>query len=416
MDTTKLSITLPPNEENESIIKVLGVGGGGGNAVSHMYAQGIENVTFLVCNTDKAALAKSPVPQKLQLGPTGLGAGGKPERARELAEESIDEIREALSDGTRMLFITAGEGGGTGTGASPVVAKVAKEMDILTVGIVTIPFEFEGKRKIRKALRGVAELAENVDALLVINNQKLCRIFPDLDIPNAFAKSDDVLANAAKSIAEIITVTNYINTDFADVYNTLKNGGVAIMNVGQAGGEERITKAIRNALDSPLVNTADVHGASRVLIQFYCTEQHAIKMNEFDQIHQFMDEVGEDVEVQWGIGYDDTLGEDVKVTIIATGYKVSDIPGIEEVKLEFANEQAAENQQEIEQPRKPTIDEAAESFYGPEKSKKPEPEGPQTTDSKSTSPTANESLIDIFSSEPNTDGEDDIPGWMRAKR
>ena len=354
-------IPLPLDLEAESIIKVMGVGGGGGNAVNHMYKMGIRDVTFLVCNTDRIALGQSSVPSKLQLGP-GLGAGGKPERARELAKENRDRIREALNDGTKMLFITAGMGGGTGTGASPIVAEVAQEMEILTVGIVTIPFAFEGKPKIRKALVGVAELAEHVDALLVINNEKLCKIFPDLDLPNAFDKSDDVVSNAAKSIAEIITVPGYINTDFADVYNTLKKGGVAIMNVGQASGEERITKAIRNALESPLVNTNDVKGASRVLLQFYCSHDNAIRMNEFSQITAFVEQVGDEVEVQWGASYDDTLGDDVRVTIIATGYSVSDIPGINAIPLEITNEPKQEEEAKVvEQPE--TLEDAMDRFY-----------------------------------------------------
>ena len=324
-------ITLPLEGLTEdSIIKVIGVGGGGCNAVNYMHRQGLKDVSFLVCNTDRQVLIKSSVPSKLQLGP-GLGAGGDPETARQYAEESRDHIREALNDGTQMLFITAGMGGGTGTGASSVVAEVAQDMGILTVGIVTIPFAFEGKKKIEKAMTGVARLAKHVDALLIINNEKLKQIYPELNLLNAFSKSDDVVANAARSIAEIITVPGYINTDFADVYNTLKNGNMAIMNVGQASGTNRITAAIENALNSPLINTNDVHGAKRVLLQFYFSTEHAIRMEEIQQINHFIEEVGAEVEVQWGTTIDDTLGEDVRVTIIATGYEVSDIPSLEEV-------------------------------------------------------------------------------------
>ena len=241
-----INLDIQPN----SIIKVMGVGGGGCNAVNYLYRQGVQDVSFLVCNTDRQALEKSPVPSKLQLG-KGLGAGGRPEAARALAEESRENIRQALDDGTQMLFITAGMGGGTGTGASPIVAEIARSLDILTVAIVTIPFAFEGKRIIRKAFRGVAQLARNVDAILVINNEKLKLIYPDFDLPNAFKKSDEVVSNAAKSIAEIITVPGYINTDFQDVYNTLKGSGVAIMNVGRsADKEQRITKAINEAHQS----------------------------------------------------------------------------------------------------------------------------------------------------------------------
>lgn len=315
---------LGPLDIQESIIKVMGVGGGGCNAINYLYKQGIQDVTLLVCNTDKMSLAGSSVPSKLQLG-TGLGVGGKPELAKKYAEEDRERIHEALNDGTKMLFITAGMGGGTGTGASPIVASVAKEMGILTVGIVTIPFAFEGVKKIQKAMAGVAELAEQVDAIVVINNEKLRQIYADLNLLNAFSKSDDVVANAARSIAEIITKPGYINTDFTDVYNTLKDGGVAIMSVGTASGENRVANAIHQALHSPLINT-DVHGASRLLLQIYCSTEQAMIMSEIDQIHDFVREVGDDVEVQWGAALDETLGESVRVTIIATGYEVSDIP------------------------------------------------------------------------------------------
>lgn len=327
----------------DTIIKVMGVGGGGCNAVNYMYSQGIKDVSFLVCNTDKQALNRSSISAKLQLGP-GLGAGGRPEVAQEYAVQNRDRIREALNDGTKMLFLTAGMGGGTGTGASAVVAEVAKEMDILTVGIVTIPFEFEGVKKIKKAMTGVAQLAEHVDAILVINNEKLRQIYPDFNFMNAFSKSDDVVANAARSIAEIITVPGYINTDFADVYNTLKNGNVAIMSVGSASGDERINQSIHEALHSPLVNS-DVKGAKRILLQLYCSTEHPIIMQEMDHIHTFVREVGDDVEVQWGVSIDDTLGENVRVTLIATGYEVSDIPGLDDAV------------------GKKTVDEAIKDFY-----------------------------------------------------
>lgn len=340
----------------DSIIKVLGVGGGGCNAVNYMYRQGIRDVSFLVCNTDSMALEKMSVPAKLQIGP-GLGAGGRPQVAEDFAQGSEERIREALDDGTKMVFITAGMGGGTGTGASPVVAKVAHEMGILTVGIVTIPFAFEGRKAIQKAMRGVAKLAQYTDALLVINNEKLRLLFSDLDLPNAFSKADEVLCNAAKSIAEIITIPGYINTDFQDVYNTLKDGNVAIMNVGEAEGEDRITKAIEDALTSPLVNTNDVHGASRILLNFYCSTEHAIRMQELAQVQEFCDSVGDDVDVKWGASYDETLGEKVKVTIIATGYSVTDIPG-----LDAALQEEDPKPQEKKEPTK-SIDDSIAAFY-----------------------------------------------------
>ena len=316
---------------DSSIIKVIGVGGGGGNAVNHMYRQGITDVSFVVCNTDNQALVKSPVPTKIQLGidtTEGLGAGGKPEVARKAAEESIEKIQGLLKDNTKMVFITAGMGGGTGTGASPVVAKAAHDLGILTVGIVTIPFAFEGNMKIRQALEGVAALSEHVDAILVINNEKLKQIYPDLELSNAFAKADDVLTNAAKAIAEIITVPGYINTDFADVYSIMKDGNVAIMNTGYASGENRITKAIEDALNSPLLNTNDVSGASKILLSLYCSTTDQIRMEEVEQIHEFMSKVGENVQVIWGASFDDELKESVKITLIATGFDVSDIPGM----------------------------------------------------------------------------------------
>ena len=327
----------------DSTIKVMGVGGGGCNAVNYLYAQGVKDVSFLVCNTDKQSLERSSVPAKLQLGP-GLGAGGKPEVAQEYAEQNRDRIKEALNDGTKMLFLTAGMGGGTGTGASSVVASVAREMGILTVGIVTLPFTFEGPKKIKKAMVGVAHLAEQVDAILVINNEKLRQIYPDLNMLNAFSKSDDVVANAARAIAEIITVPGYINTDFADVYNTLKSGNVAIMSVGKANGENRITRAIHDALHSPLVNS-DVRGATRLLLQIYTSTEHAVVMSEMSQIHEFVSEIGEDVEVQWGASLDESLEDNVRVTIIATGFEVSNIPGLDDAV------------------GKKTVDEAIKDFY-----------------------------------------------------
>ncbi len=368
MNTDAELITIPLDIQEDATIKVMGVGGGGCNAVNYMYKQGIQGVTLLVCNTDKQALGKSSVPAKLQLGP-GLGAGGRPEKAQQYAEESRERIKEALSDGTQMLFITAGMGGGTGTGASSVVASVAKEMEILTVGIVTIPFAFEGPIKLNKARKGIEALAENVDALLVINNEKLKQIYPDLNLLNAFQKADDVVCNAARSIAEIITIPGYINTDFADVYNTLKDGNVAIMNVGMAEGENRISRAIKNALDSPLINN-DVHGAKRILLQFYCSTEHIIQMQEIDQINAFLKEVGDDVEVQWGASLDEDLGEAVRVTIIATGYEVYDYIGEDYKPLTIPEQpkelEEPEEQEQQAEPEQPEVEEEPEEQAEPE--------------------------------------------------
>ena len=262
-----------PKTENPCIIKVVGVGGGGGNAINHMYREGIHEVTYVVCNTDKKALNDSPVPNHLQLGKDGLGAGNNPAVGRQRAEESIDDIREMLNDGTRMVFITAGMGGGTGTGAAPVIAQCAKDAGILTVGIVTIPFKFEGNKKINQALDGVEEIAKHVDALLVINNERLREIYPELTVINAFAKADDTLSIAAKSIAEIITMHGTINLDFQDVTTVLKDGGVAIMSTGYGEGENRVSKAIQEALNSPLLNNNDIFNSRKVLLNInFCSD------------------------------------------------------------------------------------------------------------------------------------------------
>ncbi len=308
-----------------SIIKVIGVGGGGGNAVNYMYKQGIKDVTFAICNTDRQALDNSPIPTKILLG-TGLGAGNIPQVACDAAETSKERIKNVLDDGTKMVFITAGMGGGTGTGAAPVVAEVAKSLGILTVGIVTIPFGFEGRAKIFQALEGIARISDNVDAILLINNDKLKDIYPDLDFLNAFGKSDNVVAAAAKGIAEIVTINGYINVDFADVNTVMRNGGVAIMNSGYASGENRISKAIEDALNSPLLNNNDIHNSKKILLSFYCSSSHAIKMDETKEIDAFMSKMGDDIIVKWGVTVDESLGEDVKVTIIATGANMSVIP------------------------------------------------------------------------------------------
>lgn len=368
---TEEPLPLELDLKEDTIIKVMGIGGGGCNAVNYMYQKGIKDVSFLVCNTDRAALGKSSVPAKLQLG-TGLGAGGEPTKAQQYAEESRDRIREALDDGTKMLFITAGMGGGTGTGASAVVAEIAQEMGILTVGIVTIPFAFEGAIKIRKAMTGVARLAKHVDALLIINNEKLKQIYPNLEFIEAFAKSDDVVCNAAKSIAEIITIPGYINTDFADVYNTLKNGNMAIMNVGEASGENRITEAINDALNSPLINTNDVHGAKRVLMQFYFSNSQAIKMNEIDQIKHFIEEVGDEVEVQWGATIDESLGETVRVTIIATGYDVTSIPMLDDDENDVMQVEGESKKKEGKTIEQAIVENYPEQMKGPKEDEKPQ--------------------------------------------
>ena len=314
-----------------SIIKVIGVGGGGSNAVNHMYNEGIHDVTFVVCNTDNKALQDSPVPEKIQLGSEGLGAGNRPERARKATEESIDAIKSMLSDGTKMAFITAGMGGGTGTGAAPLIAKTAKDMGILTVGIVTIPFRWEGNKKIDQALDGVEEMSKNVDALLVINNERLREIYQDFTVIKAFAKADDTLCNAARSIAEIITMHGVINLDFNDVSTVLKDGGVAIMSTGYGSGEGRVTKGIEDALNSPLLNDRDIYRANKILLRISVPDEagegnSALMMDEMNEVHEFMAKIKrDDVETKWGLSVDPSLTDQVKITILATGFGVEDI-------------------------------------------------------------------------------------------
>ncbi len=346
------------NSCKPSIIKVIGVGGGGGNAVNHMFNEGIHDVTYVLCNTDSKALQDSPVPHKLQLG-NGLGAGNRPAKAREAALESIEEIKDMLDDGTRMVFITAGMGGGTGTGAAPIIAQCAKEAGILTVGIVTIPFKFEGKPKIIQALEGVAEISKHVDALLVINNERLRELYPELTLLNAFAKADDTLSVAAKSIAEIITMRGKINLDFQDVTTVLKDGGVAIMSTGYGEGEGRVTKAIKEALDSPLLNNNDITNSQRILINISFgteSEDAQVSMEEMNEVHEFMNNFRDDVETKWGVAIDDSLGKRVKITLLATGFGLKNVPGMPGMPKEIW-----ENKTETEEANEALIVE----YYGP---------------------------------------------------
>ena len=312
-------------QDSPKIIKVIGVGGGGGNAVNHMYKEGIHDVTFVLCNTDHQALADSPVPVKLQLGKEGLGAGNRPARAREAAEESLESIKSMLNDGTKMVFITAGMGGGTGTGAAPIIAKTAKEMDILTIGIVTIPFRWEGDKKIDQALDGVEEISKHVDALLVINNEKLSEIYNDLSVDDAFDRADDTLSIAAKSISEIITLHGKVNLDFNDVKTVLKDGGVAIMSTGYGEGEGRVSAAIQNAQHSPLLNNNNIFDSKKVLLNVSYSSQHKLMMNEMDEVKEFMNRFSRDFETKFGIAIDDSLGDQVKITLLATGFGIQDI-------------------------------------------------------------------------------------------
>ena len=312
----------PVEDKSKGIIKVIGVGGGGCNAVRNMYNEGIEGVTLAVCNTDSKSLAPSPVPVKIMLG-EGLGAGGVPEIGRSEAEKNVSDIEKLLNDGTRMVFITASMGGGTGTGSAPVVASVAKKMGLLTIGVVTIPFYFEKKQKIIKALKGVDELKKNVDALLIINNERLCDVYGDtpIAVKESFARADNILKDAVKGIAELITVNSEggIDLDFRDVETTMRNGGGAIMATGKASGEKRVERAILNAIDSPLLYGNDIGKAKRILFNIYSSDEAPIMVHEMQEIDDFFDQLDPNIEVIWGISTDASLGGDAKVTILATG-------------------------------------------------------------------------------------------------
>ncbi len=315
-------------EREPCLIKVIGIGGGGNNAINHMYKQNINGVSFVVMNTDRQALNNSPVPNRVLIGPNttfGLGAGNKPELAKQAAEESEADIAALFDDETKMVFITAGMGGGTGTGAAPVVARIAREKGVLTIGIVTIPFLFEGKKKIIKALSGADEMQKYVDALLIINNERLSEIYPDLNFMNAFGKADDTLSVAARSISDLINVDGYINLDFNDVNTTLREGGVAIISSGYGEGEQRVTKAIQDALNSPLLKNRDIYGSQRILMNIYYsrTAKDEFKMSEIDEMKNFMAQFTLDHDMIWGVAYDDTLGDKIKITMLASGFNVS---------------------------------------------------------------------------------------------
>ncbi len=324
-----LDFNLPVNFK--SIIKVIGVGGGGSNAVNFMFDKGINGVDFIVANTDVQALAKSPVSKKVQLGRTlteGLGAGNQPDKGREAAIENIEDIKSILSEGTKMVFITAGMGGGTGTGAAPVIAEAAKEMGILTVGIVTIPFRYEGRKRIKSAIEGITKMEKHVDALLIINNEKIREIYGNLAGSEAFGKADEVLTVAAKGIAEIITVEGHINVDFADVDTVMKGSGIALMGTGEGSGENRAEIAVKAALTSPLLDNTDIKGAKNILLNIVSGEQEAT-MDEISYINEFVqDQAGNNADLIWGNNVNKSMGEKIVVTIIATGFGTHDIPEI----------------------------------------------------------------------------------------
>lgn len=377
-DITEPSFVSDPNA---SIIKVIGVGGGGENAVSYMFNQGIPNVNFVVCNTDKQHLDMSPVPTKLLLGwelTQGRGAGNKPEVGKACAESSSTEISKLFDDNTEMVFITAGMGGGTGTGAAPVVARLAREAKVLTIGIVTVPFMFEGKDKILKALDGADEMREHVDALLIINNESLIELYPDLNFFNAFEKADDTLANAARSISDIISKKCYINVDFEDVRTTLKDSGTAIISTAYGEGENRISKAIRNALYSPLLKSHDIYTSRRLLFMFTCSKdsENAIRAQEITEITEFTSKLPTNIQVKWGICDDPTMGDKVKITVLASGFDVTLREGSSKAKKKGEGEpmkekivfKANNSPEEERQQQEETSDRIAE-VYGSDKVK-----------------------------------------------
>jgi cell division protein FtsZ len=346
-----MEFDLPTNIS--SIIKVIGVGGGGSNAVNHMYDLGIKGVDFIVCNTDKQALDVSSVPFKIQLGTSlteGNGAGAIPEIGKNAAIENIDEIREVLSKNTKMVFVTAGMGGGTGTGAAPVIASIARELGILTVGIVTVPFGFEGRKRRQQAEEGLEQMRQSVDTLLVINNEKLRELTGNLTISNAFSKADDVLAVAAKGIAELISVTGSVNVDFNDVNTVMKDSGVAIMGSAAVDGEDRAIRCVQEAMSSPLLNDNNIHGAKYVLLNITYGDKE-VEMNEITEITDYIqDEAGSTADVIWGHGYDPTLGDKLCVTLIATGFKTSPITGFEKAPEKIVKPLNEEPLKEINKP------------------------------------------------------------------
>lgn len=364
------------NNKNPAIIKVIGVGGGGSNAVNYMYHQNIANVSYLVCNTDLQHLNKSDIPNRLCLGmeiTKGNGAGNVPEVGRKCAEASADDIRAILNDGTEMVFITAGMGGGTGTGAAPVIAQIAKDAGLLTIGIITVPFLFEGELKIHKALEGADKMKEHVDSLLVINNENLLEVYPDFNMFNAFQKADDTLANAARSISEIISEEGYINVDFQDVRTTLKDSGTAIIATAYGEGEHRITNAIENALRSPLLKTHDIKTSRRLMLKVCASSkaEKVLRTDEFNEITDFTGRLPQNIDVKWGFVDDTSLGDKVKITILASGFAMTiresmdDETGHGPISFGGENRKNQDAAQDSDQTKK-----KIEEVYGPDAMKK----------------------------------------------
>ncbi len=371
-----IKFDLPKNQS--SIIKVMGIGGGGSNAVSNMFNEGIRGVDFIICNTDAQALEASPVPTKIQLGNKGLGAGSIPSVGRESALEKADEIRELLEKHTQMLFITAGMGGGTGTGAAPVIAEIAKELGVLTVAIVTMPFSFEGRKRRMQAEEGVEELKKHVDTLLIIVNDKLRLLSGDLKLSQAFAKADTVLTTAAKGIAEIITVTGYINVDFEDVKTVMKDSGTAIMGSAIVEGEGRATKAVQEALESPLLNDNKIEGASDILL-YIASGEDEISMDEVMEVTDFIQrEAGPSADIIWGNGVEDTLGKKISITLIATGFDTKKIEPKEKI-VHNLNDQDKDNEDRVESKEEKAVESKTENIELIRKKEEKSPEADPKT-------------------------------------
>ncbi|EJF54151.1 cell division protein FtsZ [Saprospira grandis DSM 2844] len=353
-------------EDNESIIKVIGVGGGGSNAVAYMFEQGIIGVDFAISNTDNQAMNQSKIPVKIQLGPAlteGRGAGSKPAVGRESCIESLEEVKYFFQNNTKMLFVTAGMGGGTGTGAAPVIAKAARELDILTVAIVTMPFGFEGRRRAKQAQEGLEELKKNVDTLIVISNDKLRKIYGNLSLSEAFAQADNILTTAAKGIAEIITVPGYVNVDFEDVNTVMRDSGVAVMGTAVKDGENRALEAVESALESPLLEDSDIKGAKHILLNI-TSGARQVTMDEVFEITEYVqNEAGEGTDLIWGNCHDESLGDSLAVTVIATGFQSS----LKENELRFKAEQVRKQEEPVKQPRKTieriSLDDAEDDGY-----------------------------------------------------
>jgi cell division protein FtsZ len=407
--------------QRPSIIKVIGVGGGGSNAVNHMFIQGIRDVDFVVCNTDVQALAKSPVTHKIQLGQTlteGLGAGNLPEQGKQAAIESLNEINNLLSENTRMVFITAGMGGGTGTGAAPIIAKAAKELGLLTVAIVTIPFRFEGPRRFNQAIEGLRELKEHVDSLLVINNEKLREIYGDLPVSEAFAKADDVLTIGARGIAEVITVPGHVNVDFADVRTVMSDSGVAIMGTGFSEGENRAIEAIKKALSSPLLNNNEIRGAKNILLNITSGDSE-VTMDEIGQISDYVQEAaGSKADMILGSCKDSTLGSKISVTIIATGFSSSSIPELGSAPKERVKNVLNQSYQEEQKVVNQIVSQKAIEFEVNQKQKQQENTVDFTIETKPESSLTNNDkkniLTDLSNSE-QVDQLENIPAYLRKQ-